>query len=59
MDESNFELLLESVKEAGAILREDKKPARIFAVDLSDSKDSLMIGKTCNDQQLFRAVTTE
>lgn len=28
MDESDFELLLESVKEAGAILREEKEPAR-------------------------------
>lgn len=38
MDESNFELLLESVKEAGAILRKEKKPARTFICTPPDSK---------------------
>jgi putative transcriptional regulator len=38
MDESNFELLMESVKEAGAILRKEKKPARTFVFTPPDIK---------------------
>lgn len=38
MDESNFELLMESVKEAGAILRKEKKPARTFVCTPPESK---------------------
>jgi hypothetical protein len=38
MDESNFELLLESVKEAGAILRNEKEPTRTFICTPQDIK---------------------
>jgi DNA-binding transcriptional regulator YiaG len=38
MDESNFELLLESVKEAGAILRNKKEPTRTYICTPQDIK---------------------
>jgi len=61
MDESNFELLMESVKEAGAILRKEKKPARTFVFTPSDIKAirrnenatqaevAAMIGESCTE----------
>ncbi len=38
MDRETFEGLLESVKEAGQILRGEKKPAREFLVEIPDIK---------------------
>jgi len=61
MDESNFELLLESVKEAGAILRKEKEPARTFVYTPQDIKATrrnentthaelaAMIGEICTE----------
>lgn len=61
MDESNFEILMESVKEAGAILRKEKKPARTFVCTPSDIKAirrnenatqaevAAMIGESCTE----------
>ena len=38
MDKENFEGLLESVKEAGQILRGEEKPAREFFIKIPDIK---------------------
>ena len=44
MNKENFEGLLESVKEAGQILRGEKKPAREFFVEVPDIKPARQEG---------------
>ncbi len=39
MNEKDFELLVESVKEGGSILRKEKEPSRKFVFSPSDIKD--------------------
>jgi hypothetical protein len=38
MNEKDFDLLLESVKEGGAVLRKEKEPARKFVFSAPDLK---------------------
>jgi len=60
MKKENFEGLLESVKEAGQILRGEKKPAREFFIEVPDIKPARQEGfalcvETDDDELLIPA----